>query len=155
MGTLIHKPAIHISPYKGPLTTFCVPMHIYIFLPGAWWEVKRRHSLPNPISKLGGLDILFYLGDLHIRPKNHSKINPKPICCGDRKMDIPVLGLLEEALNAASRCHFWWPLSQIRTLAISEEARRRPKKRDTTQNMRSENDFKPKIIGFYNSIWKI
>ena len=36
---------------------------------------ERRHSLPNPISKLGGLDILFYLGDLHIRPKNHSKMS--------------------------------------------------------------------------------
>ena len=67
-------------------------------------------------------------------------------------MDTPFLGLFIAALNEASRWHFRRPLSQIRTLAISEEARRLLKKRDTTQKRRSENDFKPKIIGFYNSI---
>ena len=67
-------------------------------------------------------------------------------------MDTPFLGLFIADLNGASRCHFRRPLSQIRTLAISEEARRLLKKRDTTQNRRSENGFKPKIIGFYNSI---
>ena len=67
-------------------------------------------------------------------------------------MDTPFLFLFMSDLKGASRCHFRRPLSQIRTLAISEEARRLLKKRDTTPKKRSENDFKPKTIGFYNSI---
>ena len=63
-------------------------------------------------------------------------------------MDTPFWGLPKAALNGASGCHFRRPLSKIRTLAVSEEARRPPKKRDNTKNKRSERHLKRKIIGF-------
>ena len=88
------------------------------------------------------------------RPKNHSKIHPKRFFGGARKMDTPFLGLFKAALNGTSRCHFRRPLSKERTLAISEDARRRPKNRDTTKNWRPESDFKRKTIGFYISYEK-
>ena len=61
-------------------------------------------------------------------------------------MDTPFWGLLKAALDGTLGCHFRRPLSKIRTLALSEEARRPPKNRDNTKNKRSERHLKRKNI---------
>ena len=61
-------------------------------------------------------------------------------------MDTPFLGLFKAPLNGMSRCHFRRPLSNERTLAVSEEARRRPKNPDNTKNKSSERYLKRKIV---------
>ena len=63
-------------------------------------------------------------------------------------MDTPFLGLFKAPLNGMSRCHFRRPLSNERTLAVSEEARRPPKNCDNTKNKGPERHLKRKIIGF-------
>ena len=63
-------------------------------------------------------------------------------------MDTPFLGLFKAPLNGMSRCHFRRPLSNERTLAVSEEARRPPKNRDNTKHKGPERHLKRKIIGF-------
>ena len=63
-------------------------------------------------------------------------------------MDTPFLSLFKAVLNGMSRCHFRRPLSKERTLAISEDARKRPTNRDTTKKSRPESNFKRKTIGF-------
>ena len=88
-------------------------------------------------------------------PKNHSKILPKPILGGAKKMDTPFSGLFKAALNGMSRCHFRRPLSNGTHLANLRRRQKTSQESRHHQNLEARKRFQPQNYRLLHFIWKI